>query len=484
MHFTASTLLLASTAMAASNLVGLNDLAKSAGKKYFGTATDNSELTDTAFVDMLKNPSMWGALTPGNTQKWQFTEKSQGVFTFEDGDVIADLAASQNMLLRCHTLVWYSQLPSWVTSGTWTKDTLTKVMETHITNEVEHYKGKCYSWDVVNEALEEDGTFRDNVFQKAIGADYIPLAFKYTAAADSAAKLYYNDYNIETSGAKAKAAVGIVESVKAAGAPIHGVGLQAHLVVGQVSSKASYVDTLKSFLAAGVEEVAYTELDIRHSSLPASTSALEKQGADYATVVGACLDVPECVGVSIWGFTDKHSWIPSTFPGTGDALLFDSNLEPKPAYYSVSAVLARGGFTTVTVVASTSATATATAAPMVLAAAASTPVPATTEDDTCEPDEEDTTSSASPSTPSTTPQEDDTCEPDEEDQPNPAATPARQSAAASRTSASTGATQTAASNSGTASQYQQCGGNSWTGPTACTTGFTCTKQNDYYSQCV
>ncbi|KKF94367.1 Endo-1 4-beta-xylanase [Ceratocystis platani] len=534
MRFTASTLLMASTAMAASNLGGLNQMAKAAGKMYFGTATDNSELTDTAFVEMLKDPEMWGALTPGNTQKWQYTEKTQGVFTFADGDVIADLAASQNMLLRCHTLVWYSQLPQWVTSGTWTKDTLTKVMETHITNEVKHYQGKCYSWDVVNEALEENGTFRDNVFHKNIGEEYIPLAFQYAAAADSTAKLYYNDYNIETSGAKAKAAVSIVESVKAAGAPIHGVGLQAHLIVGQVSPKASYVETLQSFLDAGVEEVAYTELDIRHSSLPPSDSALAKQGDDYAAVVGACMDVAKCIGVTIWGFTDKHSWVPNTFKGAGDALLFDKELQPKPAYHSVSALLAAAGpSTAITVTATASATMTAAqiqaATPnpnseeetceadddneTTPSSSSGAQGPAATnpstpdEDDSCDPEDEDPTTSNTPSTPGSQPSsnpstpttpvstqnEDDTCDP-EEDEPAYSSTPnsapssapssARPSSAASGTTPPSSAQTGSNTGSGAAGQFQQCGGTGYSGPTACAAGFTCTVQNEYYSQCL
>jgi endo-1,4-beta-xylanase len=160
------------------------------GLKYLGTATDSPELIDTYYAAILSNTSEWGQITPGNSQKWDATEKFNGVFTFTNGAVIADLAATNSQLLRCHTLVWYSQLPLWVSGGTWTNETLLAVMKTHITSEVTHYKGQCYAWDVVNEALDEDGTFRTNVFYNTIGEDYIQFAFDTAAAADPDAKLY------------------------------------------------------------------------------------------------------------------------------------------------------------------------------------------------------------------------------------------------------------------------------------------------------
>lgn len=181
---------------------------------------------------------------------------------------------------------------------------------------------------------------------------------------------FYNDYNLEYNGAKTDKTIEIVNLIKAAGAPIDGVGFQGHLIVGSTPSRSSLSTALRRFTALGVE-VAYTELDIRHSSLPASSSALVTQGNDYANVVGSCLDVTGCVGVTVWGFTDKYSWIPSTFNGAGDALIYDANFNKKPAWTSVSSVLAAkatGGTSTtstgVTVtVTSTSATATATNTP-------------------------------------------------------------------------------------------------------------------------
>lgn len=235
---------------------------------------------------------------------------------------------------------------SLVSSGSWTTSTLTSVLQTHITNEVTHYKGQCYAWDVVNEALNDDGTYRTDVFYNTLGNTYIPIAFKAAAAADADAKLYYNDYNIEYSGSKATAALAIVDLIKNAGGKIDGVGFQGHFIVGSTPSASSLASTLNSFVAKGVE-VAYTEVDIRHSSLPASASAIEQQATDYVSVLNACLSVSKCVGITVWDFDDKYSWVPSTFSGQGDACLFSSDLTPKPAYTSLISVLSKAATATV-----------------------------------------------------------------------------------------------------------------------------------------
>ncbi|KXJ88767.1 family 10 glycosyl hydrolase [Microdochium bolleyi] len=340
-------------AAAGVHAASLHELAVAAGKMYYGSATDNGELSDAAYVSILK--SEFGSTTPGNGQKWESTEPSRGQFTFSNGDVVANFAASNNMLLRCHTLVWHSQLPQWVSSGSWTQAQLTDIINAHVANVVAHYKGKCYAWDVVNEALNEDGTWRDSVFSRVFnGGSFIPVAFKATAAADPAAKLYYNDYNIEKLGPKQAATANIVKQIKAAGVKVDGVGMQAHLIVGAMPSLDSMVGTMNSYVAAGASEVAYTELDIRHKSLPASSAALTQQGNDYASITQACLNVKECIGTTIWDFTDKYSWIPGVFPGEGAALLWDDKLQKKPAYFSVSSVLAAAATGLPPVVSSTS----------------------------------------------------------------------------------------------------------------------------------
>lgn len=342
MHFTSQTALALVAATGAN--AQLHELAVAAGLKYFGSATDNPELTDTAYTAILNDATEFGQITPGNSQKWDTIEPQQGTFSYTKGDVIADLAKKNSQILRCHNLVWYNQLPSWVSSGSWTNETLVDVLENHITNEVEHYKGQCYAWDVVNEAISDDGdgSFRDNVFYKTIGEAYLPIAFAAAAAADPDTKLYYNDYSIEFSGAKATAALGIVDLIQNAGAKIDGVGLQGHFIVGSTPSAKDLAGVLEQFTAKGVE-VAYTELDVRHSSIPADDAAIEQQATDYTSVVEACLQVEKCVGVTVWDFYDKFSWVPSTFSGAGEACLYDENLSKKPAWTSISSALAAAG---------------------------------------------------------------------------------------------------------------------------------------------
>lgn len=316
------------SAVTASSTVPLHSAALSAGKLYFGSATDNPELTDEPYVAILSNNKMFGQITPGNSMKWDATEPSRGDFTFAQGDVIANLAATNGQLLRGHNCVWYNQLPSWVSSGGFDNVTLTEIVATHCGTLVGHYAGKVYSWDVINEPFNDDGTWRSDVFFNTMGESFVGVALKAARAADPKAKLYINDYNIEGTGAKSTAMVNLVKSLQAQGIPIDGIGIQSHLIVGEVPStlKANF----EQFTALGVE-IAITELDIR-MTLPETDALLAQQKADYETVISTCAAVEKCIGVTIWDYTDKYSWIPSTFPGQGAALPWDANLVTKPAY--------------------------------------------------------------------------------------------------------------------------------------------------------
>jgi endo-1,4-beta-xylanase len=308
----------------------LGQLAAAKGK-YFGSATDNPELTNTAYTDILG--SEFGQITPGNSMKWDTVEPTQGQFSYAKGDAVVTFAQAHHQAVRGHTLVWHSQLPSWVSSVP--DDQLLGVMTNHITQEATHYQGEVFAWDVVNEAFNEDGTRRQSVFQTKIGDGYLASAFQAAHAADPAAKLYLNDYNIEGTGAKSDAVYNLVKSFKEQGVPIDGVGMQAHLILGQVPS--TMQANIQRFADLGVD-VAITELDIR-MTLPRDAAKDAQQAANYTTVVNACLAVSRCVGLTVWDYTDAYSWIPSVFPGQGAALLYDENLAPKPDYYAVATAL-------------------------------------------------------------------------------------------------------------------------------------------------
>lgn len=306
----------------------LNAAAKAAGKKYFGSATDNPELTDKPYVTLLGDNTMFGQITPGNSMKWDATEPSQGNFTFAAGDVIANLAKSNGQLLRGHNCVWHNQLPSWVSSGSFTNASLLSVVTTHCSTVVSHYKGQVYSWDVINEPFNDDGTYRTDVFYTVTGTSYIAAALRAARAADPAAKLYINDYNLEYSSAKFTAMLTLVKSLLSQGVPLDGVGFQGHLIVGSFPTQ--WASNMAQITALGLE-VAITELDIR-MTLPATAALLQQQKQDYQSAISACKTVAGCVGVTIWDYTDKYSWVPSTFSGQGEACPWDANLVRKPAY--------------------------------------------------------------------------------------------------------------------------------------------------------
>jgi len=319
----------------------LRQLAEAKGK-YFGTALVVSNLSNSTLTGVAG--TQFDMVTPGNEMKWDTTEPSNGSFNFGPGDQIVSFAKAHNQRVRGHNLVWHSQLPSWVSSLPLNQ--VQAAMETHITTEVNHYKGQVYSWDVVNEPFNDDGTFRTDVFFNAMGSGYIADAIRTAHAADPNAKLYLNDYNIEGENAKSNAMYSLVQSLLAQGVPIGGVGLESHFILGQVPS--SMLANMQRFAALGVD-VAVTELDDR-ILLPATSANLAQQATDYSTVVSDCLQVSRCVGVTQWGVGDADSWIPGFFSGYGAATMYDQNYQPKPAYTAAQTALGgSGGGNTVTV---------------------------------------------------------------------------------------------------------------------------------------
>ncbi|WP_405746203.1 endo-1,4-beta-xylanase [Streptomyces canus] len=328
--------LLAPAPTASAADVPLRDLAAAKGK-VMGTAVTGSKLTGT-YGDLAG--AQFNSLTPGNAMKWGSVEPTRGSYNWAEADQIVNFAEAHGQQVRGHTLLWHNQNPSWLTNGTWTAAQLGQLMNDHIALEVGRYKGRLAAWDVVNEAFNEDGTYRQTLWYNGLGTGYIAQALTAARAADPAARLYINDYNVEGVNAKSTALYNLVKSLKEQGVPIDGVGLQAHLIVGQVPS--TLQQNIQRFADLGVD-VAITELDIR-MPLPSDSTKLAQQAADYKAVMNACVAVARCAGVTVWGFTDSDSWIPGTFPGEGAATPYDENYAPKPAYHAIAAAL--GGTTT------------------------------------------------------------------------------------------------------------------------------------------
>jgi endo-1,4-beta-xylanase len=248
--------------------------------------------------------------------------------------------------VRCHNLIWASELSDFVTNQNHTAAELTQIMKEHIYNVVAYFGDRCYSWDVVNEALnDQDGGYSNNVWYNTIGPEYFYQAFQFAnevkAANNLKVKLYYNDYNIESPGTKTTAAYGLVKNLTARGIKIDGVGLESHFIVGETPTLAQQVAAKQGYLDLGVE-VAVTELDIRFQTAPYySIEGQAQQASDYYNSVKSCVQVGKgCVGAVVWDFDDYYSWVPGTFAGQGGADIFNNTLQRKPAYYAIAEALA------------------------------------------------------------------------------------------------------------------------------------------------
>lgn len=314
----AGVLSLAGSAEAATTL-GASAAAKG---RYFGTAVAANHLGESAYASTLDTE--FNMVTPENEMKWDAVEGSRNSFNFASADQIVSHAQGKGMKLRGHTLVWHSQLPGWV--GGLGADDLRSAMNNHINQVMAHYKGKIYAWDVVNEAYQDgsSGARRSSPFQDKLGNGFIEEAFRTARAADSGAKLCYNDYNTDGQNAKSNAVYAMVKDFKQRGVPIDCVGFQSHFNSNS-PVPSDYQANLQRFADLGVD-VQITELDIEGSG--------SAQAASYTKVVNACLAVSRCAGITVWGIPDKYSWRSS-----GTPLLFDDNYGKKPAYTAVLAAL-------------------------------------------------------------------------------------------------------------------------------------------------
>ncbi|WP_326613913.1 non-reducing end alpha-L-arabinofuranosidase family hydrolase [Streptomyces scopuliridis] len=295
--------------------------------RYFGTAVAAGKLGDGTYATILDRE--FNSVTPENEMKWDTVERSRGSFNFAPADQIVDRASARSQRVRGHTLVWHSQLPSWVSSLT-DANTLRDVMSNHITTVMNHYKGKVQAWDVVNEAFADGGSgqHRPSVFQNLLGDGFIEQAFRTARTADPAAKLCYNDYNIENwSDAKTQGVYRMVRDFKARGVPIDCVGFQSHFGTG--GPPAGFQTTLSNFAALGVD-VQITELDIAQA--PATA---------YANTARACMNVSRCTGITVWGIRDIDSWRSGENP-----LLFDRDGNKKAAYQATLTALGGSAVTT------------------------------------------------------------------------------------------------------------------------------------------
>ncbi|MFD6530432.1 endo-1,4-beta-xylanase [Streptomyces sp. NPDC060184] len=301
-----------------------------------GTAVDTSALaTDAPYrADVAAE---FSSVTAENVMKWEVVEPARGTYDWSQADKLVAFAKKNGQEVRGHTLVWHNQLPGWLTSGVadGSIDTgeLRAILKKHITDEVRHFKGEIYQWDVVNEVFDEDGTYRDSLWLQKLGPSYIADAFKWAHAADPKAKLFMNDYNVEGVNAKSTAYYDLAKKLLAQGIPVQGLGIQGHLDI-QYGFPGDVGDNLARFDALGLQ-TAFTEIDVR-MTLPVDDAKQARQAQDYRRLLDACIAVRGCKSFTVWGFSDKYSWVPGTFSGQGSANIMDENFVRKPAYTALA----------------------------------------------------------------------------------------------------------------------------------------------------
>jgi endo-1,4-beta-xylanase len=314
----------------------LRDAARASGK-LVGAAVQSAFLSDGRYAGVLARH--FNYLTAEYEMKWDPIERVRGINDFSGADAIVGYAQANGMQIKGHALIWHNALPGWV-SGL-PADELRVAFENHIRSVAEHFRGRVLAWDVVNEAISDDGSgLRNTVFREKLGDQYIAEAFRFAHQADPQALLFYNDYGGEGLNRKSDQIFNLVQGLRVEGVPIDGVGLQMHISASNPPNPADVAANIRRLEALGLS-VNISEMDVRIRDAPGTSQArLDLQKSVYHSIVAACVAEPRCDAVTFWGFTDAHSWIDSQF-GPDDPLLFDETYAAKPAYYGVLDALSR-----------------------------------------------------------------------------------------------------------------------------------------------
>ena len=333
------------------------------GSFLIGAALNPGEITESDAGDDTIVKRQFDSISPENVLKWEMVHPEPDRYDFDLPDKYVAFGEKNHMFVVGHTLVWHHQTPKWVfqdaKGNPVDRETLLKRMREHIQTVVGRYKGRVNGWDVVNEALNDDGTLRQTPWLTIIGEDYLAKAFEFAHEADPKAELYYNDYSLENE-VKRNGAVELIRKLQAQGVPVTGVGLQGHY--GIEWPPADQLDAAIASFAKVDVEVMITELDVDvlppamqyrgadisrsaelkpklnpyANGLPDSVQqALAKRYADlFAVFLKHRGDLNR---VTFWGVTDATSWL-NNWPVRGRTsypLLFDRDGRPKPAFYAV-----------------------------------------------------------------------------------------------------------------------------------------------------
>lgn len=306
---------------------------KAADKKglVYGTAIQPGDILSPDNAKLLAED--FNLIVPENIMKWSLLRPTKTFWNWSDLDKMLEFAEKNNMKMKGHTFVWHSQNPPYV-NGLKTRDEAIELMTEQITEVMTRYKGRIAEYDVANEVIADDGTMRDTVWLKAIGSDYLDIAFKTARAADPAAKLLLNDYSNEYAGdVKADAFYQLAKDLKERGVPIDGVGLQLHIEAQWPVKKDALIANIRRFAELGLT-VSFTEVDVR-IKMPVTPEKEAEQVRAYQDLLDAALGEPNAKSFILWGYTDKQSWVPGFFGGYGSALVYDKEMKPKAAYRAI-----------------------------------------------------------------------------------------------------------------------------------------------------
>ena len=293
-------------------------------------------------------------VVPEGALKWATVQPKRGQFSFSDADSIVQFARTNGINVRGHTLAWYAALPPW-TAAIGSRAEAEAELVGHIRQTVTRYAGVIPSWDVVNEPIPDLPTsvrdLRESLWTKQIGPDYIPLAFKTAHACDPSARLFINDYDIEyedaRSQAKRDAFLALLRRLKDDNVPVHGVGVQAHLVGTRAIDQARLGDFLRAVHGLGLE-IMITELDVIDNEFPGDEALRDKLVAQKTRELLECVfDAAKPTGIVTWGLSDKYTWVPMYYKRQDGLpnrpLPLDRDMQIKPMYSVVSEFITRCG---------------------------------------------------------------------------------------------------------------------------------------------
>ncbi len=314
-------------------------LRKEADRKglVLGVAVQAGDVFDPKSISLVKGD--FNLMVPENTMKWSVLRPIKDFWNWSDMDSMVAFAERHNMRMKGHAFVWHQQNPPYV-NALKTRDAAIALLTEQITEVMTRYKGRIAEYDIANEVIADDGTLRETVWLKAIGPDYLDIAFSAARAADPAAILVLNDYSNEYEGeVKADAFYEFVRDLKERGVPIDAVGFQLHLEAKRPVDVKALRSNIRRFGDLGLG-VSFTEIDVR-VQIPSTEERVREQDEVYGTLLDVALTEPNVRGFIMWGYTDLRSWIPQFFSGYGYGHIYDRQMNRKSSYFVLKERLAR-----------------------------------------------------------------------------------------------------------------------------------------------